>query len=72
MRILIIASLSLLCSCAEFNAIINTYGAGASERALESAEWTICTASPVGAVRARYASRAKEWREFCNEPEFQP
>ena len=43
-----------LSGCAELKAVVSTYGVGASDEALSTAIWTICSASPVGAHKRRF------------------
>lgn len=50
-------ALLLIAGCAEMSAIrqsIGLYGADAADQTLETAIWTICDASPVGAVGRRF------------------
>ena len=60
----------LLTGCAEVNAIrqsIGLYGSNAADQTLDSAIWTICSASPVGAINRRFRTDAEKsaWREIC-------
>ena len=46
-----------LTSCAEWQAIksaVGSYGADGSDEVLDSAIWTICNASPIGAHKRRF------------------
>jgi hypothetical protein len=46
-------------ACAEFGAFrsgVAEHGADAADQALEAAIWTICNATPVGAVKRRFKS----------------
>jgi len=57
MKPLILALILSLTSCAEFQAIksaIGSYGADGSDEVLDTAIWTICNASPVGAHKRRF------------------
>ena len=72
MKILIFATLFMaaLTGCAEVNAIrqsIGLYGGNAADQTLESAMWTICKASPVGAIERRFKTEAEKsaWRTLC-------
>ncbi len=54
--IILILMLSLA-GCAEFQAIksaVGSYGASGSDEILDSAIWTICNASPIGAHKRRF------------------
>ena len=57
MKIIILISILSLASCAELQALksaIGSYGAAGSDEVLDSAIWTICNASPIGAHRRRF------------------
>jgi hypothetical protein len=54
MKILLIASVLLISGCVEFRAAVATYGAEGSDQTLDTAIWTMCLASPVGAVNRRF------------------
>jgi len=58
MKILaLITVLLFLTSCAEWQAIksaVGSYGADGSDEVLDSAIWTICNASPIGAHKRRF------------------
>lgn len=56
--------LVLLTGCATYNAAIAQRGAQASDQALTAALWTICNATPVGAIKRRF--RAAEERAAYN------
>ena len=43
-----------LSGCVELKAVVGTYGAQASDEALTTALWTICSASPIGATKRRF------------------
>ena len=69
MRMLIL--LLLLGACAQVDrtmTLLEDRGAAASDRGLETAEWYICSASPIGAVLRRYFQSpvtAAAWAEIC-------
>ena len=57
MKIIILFSILSLASCAELQALksaIGSYGANGSDEVLDSAIWTICNASPIGAHKRRF------------------
>ena len=58
MKIILIALFALLVtSCAEFSAAksgVATHGAQAADEALDVSIWTICNATPVGAIKRRF------------------
>jgi len=54
---LILALILSISGCAEWQAIksaVGSYGAGGSDEVLDSAIWTICNASPIGAHKRRF------------------
>lgn len=56
--------------CAEFASIKNAvgfYGAQASDETLSTAIWTICKATPVGAITRRFqtAEQMGTWSDLC-------
>ena len=71
MKPLLLTVLALTTGCAEFNAMVNEYGARAASQALTVAEYGTCIASPIGAVRARYDTPAKlqAYNAFCKSTE---
>ena len=67
---LMVAAVVLLAGCAEFQAVksgVGFYGAQASDETLDSAIWTICKASPVGAIGRRFNTPqlAQSWAMMC-------
>lgn len=46
-----------LAGCSTYRNIAATQGAEAADAALETAEWTLCNAAPVGAVKRRYQTQ---------------
>ena len=57
MKLIALTLLLTLSGCAEFQAIksaVGSYGAAGSDEVLESAIWTICNASPIGAHKRRF------------------
>ena len=46
--------------------VVKTGGAQAADKGLSSAEWYICQAASVGAVRRRYGG-SSAYREICEE-----
>lgn len=62
-KMVFLALLVALAGCAEARAIrqsIGLYGADAADQALETALWTVCNASPVGAVERRFKTDAEK------------
>lgn len=63
--------LCLLSGCAAYDAMapkVADKGMKANDRALATAEWTICSAVSVGSVRRRYGKsteRANSWNRLC-------
>jgi len=60
----------LLSGCAELNAIrtgIGFYGAQASTRVLEDALWSICQATPIGAIKREFKTkqRLSAYNDIC-------
>jgi len=54
---IILALILSLAGCAEWQAIksaVGSYGADGSDEVLDSAIWTICNASPIGAHKRRF------------------
>jgi hypothetical protein len=73
MKLAILLSVILLTGCAEWQAIksgIGSYGAEASDEVLDSAIWTICNASPVGAHKRRFKTGEEiaALKVLCGEP----
>lgn len=69
MRRLIYISTFLLLLLGACTAEIKERGATISDKGLEDAEWYICKASPVGAVKRRFGrtvAEAETYRAFCN------
>jgi hypothetical protein len=54
MKIILLSSIILLSGCVELRSAMATYGAEGSDQTLDTAVWTICLASPVGAVNRRF------------------
>lgn len=52
--------LVLSASCAEYNAAIAARGAQASDQTLTAALWTLCNATPVGAIKRRFQSAEEQ------------
>ena len=72
MKIMLIASLLLLTGCAEYRALIGSYGAEGADAQLESAEWAECKLPTAGALERRYSlysdpggPKAVAWRGLC-------
>ena len=70
MKVLAIGLLVLLTGCAEWSALktsIATYGAQGADEALTVAQWEICEAATVGAIKREYqtAEGFKLWWAFC-------
>ena len=56
-KLLILTLILILTGCAEWQAIksaVGSYGASGSDEALNTAVWTICNASPIGAHKRRF------------------
>ena len=69
-KLLLIIFLVALASCAEVNAIrqsIGIYGADAADQTLDTAIYTICRASPIGAINRRFKTDAEKsaYRSIC-------
>ena len=57
MKPLLLVFILSLTGCAEWQAIksaVGSYGADGSDEVLDSAIWTICNASPIGAHKRRF------------------
>ncbi len=57
MKLITLTLLLTLSGCAEIQALksaIGSYGASGSDEVLDSAIWTICNASPIGAHKRRF------------------
>lgn len=52
--VILVLSLLSLSSCQMYRAAIAERSAEASDAVVESAEWTLCNAAPVGAIKRRY------------------
>ena len=77
MKYLMVLSLVLITGCAEWQAVKNGvgfYGSQASDEALSTAIWTVCKASPVGAITRRFntADRRLTWQKLCSEVKEAP
>lgn len=62
MKPLMLALILSISGCAEINALrslVGLYGADASDEALNTALWTICNASPIGAHKRRFKTDAE-------------
>lgn len=76
MKMIIFIFIAMLAGCAEWQAVksaVGTYGSAASDEALATALWTVCNASPVGAIERRFntPARAKLWNDLCvDDDEF--
>ncbi len=73
MRSLIaISLLVLLAACSTLDTardVVKQKGAQAADQGLTDAEWVVCKASPVGAVKRRYGltvESAETYRRFCD------
>ena len=55
-QLIIITLLLTLSGCATYHTVIAERGAEASDAALESVVWTLCNATPVGAVRRKFTT----------------
>lgn len=62
-----------LTGCAAFD-VATGKAANINDEALNAAEWTICYAASIGAIRRKYSTpdKAKVWRELCSTGEFTP
>ena len=69
-KILLMVTVVAISGCAEFRAMVATNGAEASDASLETAVWTVCAASPVGAIDRRFNTpELKAARELvCSAP----
>lgn len=74
MKVLLISMVILLAGCAQWRAAIGSYGAEAAEATLHDAEWMLCSAVPVGAVKKRYntARKMTVYAELCGDTELIP
>ena len=64
----IIALTLLLCTgCAEFSAVVNTYGSEAAAQNLTVSRYAHCVASPIGAVYKEYDTpeKIRAYNDFC-------
>lgn len=64
--IVVLAALALV-ACSTYRNVVATQGAEAADAALETAEWTLCNAAPVGAVERRYQTEAlkEAYKTIC-------
>jgi len=76
MKAILLITLVLLSGCAEYRALVASYGAESADGALQSAEWTVCTASSAGALERRYhlysvptGPVAQGWLGLCHGKE---
>jgi hypothetical protein len=70
--LVILLTVALLSGCAEFTAMksaVGFYGAQASDDALDVAIWTVCKATPVGAISRRFktAEQMETWALLCSD-----
>lgn len=69
--IVLVSLLVLLGACSTFDTVKTTVkakGAKVAVEVLTDAEWVVCRAAPVGAVKDRYGQtveRADTYKEFC-------
>lgn len=63
----------ILTGCAALQTLTGK-AATVNDEALNTAEWTICYAASIGAIRRKYSTpeKAKVWRELCSTGEFSP
>lgn len=72
MRPIVLALALLLGACATADTareVVKLKGAQAADQGLTDAEWLVCNAAPVGAVKRRYGQtveRADTYRDFCD------
>jgi len=69
-RILLVLVMVALTGCLEVRAIrqsIGLYGAEAADQAVDTAIWTLCQASPIGAINRRFITDAQKtaYRTIC-------
>ena len=74
MKIILIGLLFLVAGCTQFQSAVNNYGSSAARNALTAAEWTVCVASPVGAIKARYKDKKQllAWANYCKAVQSTP
>lgn len=77
MRIAIVTALVVLLAGCMGGArdVIAERGAEASDQGLQDAEWYLCHASPVGAIKRRYGTspeRVEAYRELCSTSTAEP
>lgn len=65
----IITTLILISGCSVINAANAERAAQASDTALDAVVWTLCSASPVGAIKRRFQSEADQaaYRAICGD-----
>jgi uncharacterized BrkB/YihY/UPF0761 family membrane protein len=65
----ILAALILVSGCSTFNAATAQRAADASDTALDTVVWTLCRATPVGAIQRRFRSEADQaaYRAICGD-----
>jgi len=73
MKFIILALILSLAGCAEYQALksaVGSYGADGSDKVLDSAIWTICKASPIGAHKRRFKTvdEIAALKVVCGEP----
>ena len=72
LKIVLLVSIIVLSGCAEYRALVGSYGAEAADAQLEAAEWSECKLPSAGALERRYSlysdpsnPKAKSWRGLC-------
>ena len=67
-KIILLIAVSIMAGCSTFDQSVRPKVAAVYDRALESAETTICNDASVGSVKRRYwgsKERAREWANIC-------
>jgi len=70
-RMLFMAVLMALAGCAEIRVIrqsVGLYGAEAADQAVDTAVWTLCQGSSIGAINRRFVTESQKvaYRTICS------
>lgn len=71
----LVSLLTLLVSCGTLQTVRTTIavrGQNAADQTLESAVWTLCKATPVGAIKRKFKTESEQsaYNALCKNPEL--
>ncbi len=67
-KLILLLLLVAVSACSSLESVVIDYGKAAARKALRAAEYTICVATPVGAIREYYSDpkKLKAWQDLCS------